>query len=67
MKVITAVAEMVGCDPASCAMKVYPGVIIDALPVTVIDIVGFDIGLDTLARVDIDIWPASMIALEFSC
>ena len=55
MKVITAVAEMVGCDPASCALKVYPGVIIDALPVTVIDIVGLDIGLGTLARVDIDI------------
>ena len=46
--------------PASCAMDVRPGEIIDALPATVIDVVGSDIG-----GVNVNMWAATATTVEF--
>ena len=64
MSEITAAAETADFEPALRARDVYPEVKIDALTATLIAILGFGLGLGTLARADVTPWAAT-IALEF--
>ena len=60
VRVIEAIAEVVVWKPVSCVMDVYPTVIIDALPATVIDVVGSDIG-----GVNLNMWAVTATTFEF--
>ena len=60
---VVTVAKTIVFEALSYTMESRPG----TLPCAVIGAFGPGIGVDAFAGFDGDIWPASMIALEFSC